>query len=280
MTALRVDHATIAGSALDPLREAFAGAGLETDYGGPHSNGVTHMALLGFEDGSYLELISTLEPGAESPWWGAHIAGDAGPCAWAVEVADVAAEAARLQAAGVPVDGPAHFLRERPDGVVVEWDLAFVGDPGGGALLPFVLRDRTPRAQRVPLSASVAGSGITGVATVVLGVETPERGVDAFRTAHGLEPPGWSDDEHFGARLAAYPGQPFVLAAPRAADGWLRARLDRLGPAPCAILLGSAALERSRERLGLAEPVRFCGRRVAWASRGPLAGLGIGVVEV
>ncbi|PSQ09805.1 hypothetical protein BRC93_12015 [Halobacteriales archaeon QS_5_70_15] len=58
-----VDHAVVAGSDLDALGTAFADVGLETEYGGEHSNGVTHNRTLGFADGSYLELISTIEPG-------------------------------------------------------------------------------------------------------------------------------------------------------------------------------------------------------------------------
>jgi len=85
---LRVDHVTIAGSHLASLEQAFTGVGLKPAYGGPHSNGITHMDLLSFADGSYIELISTLEPGQTSPLWHAHIAGDGGPCAWAVGVDD------------------------------------------------------------------------------------------------------------------------------------------------------------------------------------------------
>ena len=55
---LVVDHATVCGSNLDTLQQEFASVGLKADYGGPHANGVTHMALLGFENGSYLELIA------------------------------------------------------------------------------------------------------------------------------------------------------------------------------------------------------------------------------
>ena len=49
---LKIDHVTIAGSDLSKMRDAFASLGLVSEYGGAHSNGITHMALLGFEDGS------------------------------------------------------------------------------------------------------------------------------------------------------------------------------------------------------------------------------------
>lgn len=141
---LKIDHVTIAGSKLDAMQESFASVGLATDYGGAHSNNITHMALIGLRDGSYIELISTLEPGHTTHrFWPEHIAGNAGPCAWAVEVEDVVSEAARLKALGVPVDGPVYYHRQRPDGVTVEWDLAFVGEGSPGSTLPFIIKDRT-----------------------------------------------------------------------------------------------------------------------------------------
>ena len=78
---LKIDQVTIPGSSLAEMDKAFADIGLTTDYGGPHSNGITHMSLLGFDDGSYIELISSLEPGKkDSAFWGEHIAGNGGPC--------------------------------------------------------------------------------------------------------------------------------------------------------------------------------------------------------
>jgi len=65
---LKVDHASVCSSQLDAMRESFAAAGLETDYGGPHGNGGTQMALLGFNDGSYLELIAPQGMAADSNW--------------------------------------------------------------------------------------------------------------------------------------------------------------------------------------------------------------------
>src|SRR5512146_2575567 len=93
ITVLSVDHASICGSDLQALQQAFTDAGLKPDYGGPHTTGGTHMALLGFDDGSYLELIApqTLGSADGSPW-GKLLAADAGPCAWAVSSEDAQKE--------------------------------------------------------------------------------------------------------------------------------------------------------------------------------------------
>jgi len=260
---LKIDHVTLAGSDLKALEQVFARAGLATDYGGPHSNGITHMSLLGFDDGSYIELISTLEPGQAAPWWDAHIRGNGGPCAWAVEVGDVAAEAARIAALGIPVRGPNTMTRQRPDGVLVEWDLAFVGDKQPGATLPFLIRDRTPREWRVRPSASVTGTDLTGVAMVVLGVHDLERAADLFRRVYGWPAPVTKDDVNFG-RLAYFPGTPVSLAAPLHPNDFLAERLRRFDESPCAFLIGTSNLHAASNRLRLGTVSSWFGRQVFW----------------
>ncbi len=49
---LTVDHVTLGASRLEALANAFAAAGLAADYGGLHSNGITHMSQVAFDDGS------------------------------------------------------------------------------------------------------------------------------------------------------------------------------------------------------------------------------------
>jgi hypothetical protein len=275
---LRVDHVTIAGSHLASLEQAFIRVGLKPEYGGPHSNGITHMAMLSFADGSYIELISTLEPGQTSPLWPAHIAGDGGPCAWAVEVDDVAAEAARLAALGVPVRGPTYLNRQRPDGVLVEWDLAFLGGGEPGATLPFIIKDCTPREWRVPPSTRAAEPGLRGVAMVVLGVEHLDRSADLFRRVYGWPAPQIGEDADLGAKLAYFPGTPVTLAAALAESGWLAERLAQLGESPCAFLLATADVGAAARRFPLAGSGAWFGRQMMWFEPARLKGIKLGLV--
>jgi hypothetical protein len=275
---LRVDHVTIAGSHLASLEQAFTAVELKPLYGGPHSNGITHMALLSFADGSYIELISTLESGQTSPLWHAHIAGDGGPCAWAVEVDDVAAEAARLAGLGVPVRGPLYLNRQRPDGVLVEWDLAFLGNREPGATLPFLIKDRTPREWRVPPSTRVAEAGLRGVTRVVLGVEHLDRSADLFRRVYGWPAPHTGEDASLGARLAHFPGTPVTLAATAQKSGWLAERLAQYGESPCAFLLGAVDVDAVARRFSLAGSGSWFGRRVMWFDPARLKGIRLGLV--
>jgi hypothetical protein len=277
---LKIDHVTIAGSRLEDLQQAFAEVGLVTDYGGPHSNNITHMSLLGFDDGSYIELISTLEPRQTAPWWDAHIKGNGGPCAWAIDVDDVAEEARRASAAGIHVDGPRYYARERPDGRRIEWDLAVLGDQGMGAVLPFIIKDRTPRRLRVSPSASVTGSELTGVGMVVLGITDLERAATLFTLHYDLPSPPRSEIPGLAASGAYFGRERFMLAAPLKTDDWLAKRLARFGPSPCAYLIGSRDFARSVERFRLADQEIWWGRHVAWFASNDLRKLRIGIISL
>jgi hypothetical protein len=279
---LQIDHVTMAGMELDPMRRAFAEVGLATEYGGAHSGGVTHMALLGFDDGSYIELIAAADPGRANlsgTRWAAQIAGNAGPAAWAARVEDIAAESARILSLGVPVAGPIEMSRQRPDGALVEWELAFLGDQPAGAVLPFLIQDHTPRDRRVVPSPSVAGSELRGVARVVLGVHRIEPAAALFQRAYGWPDPVVHQDG-FDAQLAHFAGTPVILAAPAGNESWLAERLERFGEMPCAFLLGSVDIGVSAQRPRLERAGEWFGQRVAWFDRARLHGIRLGVIQV
>ena len=276
----RIDHVTVAGADLDTMRAAFAGVGLASDYGGPHASGGTHMALIGFDDGSYIELIAARERGQASGMWAAQIAGDGGPCAWAARAEHMATETARLGALGVAVRGPVAMRRTKPDGAVLEWELAYLGNEAAGATLPFLIQDQTPRAWRVAPSASVAGGPLRGVGQVILGVMDSEPVAELFGHVYGWPAPERRDDARLGATLAAFPGAPVTLAVPLAgaAGDWLRTRLARFGPAPCAYLLATSDLAAVARAAPLETAGDWFGRAVAWYPAERLRSTRLGVL--
>jgi hypothetical protein len=261
---LKVDHATIAGENLGEMRRALAAVGLPTDYGGPHANHATEMALVSFPDGSYLELMGIqkqADPTAVAEHqWSAFLRGNAGPCAWAVRATDVSAEVARLKAAGIPVTGPMKSGRQRPDGVVLKWETAQVGPSPYGTYFPFLIRDLNPRELRVYFGGRPSFTSVTGVKHVVIAVKDLDHAIEQYRKAYGFGVPARETDTEFGAKLATFTDAPVILAAPSSGQSWLAGRLAKFGEAPCAFVLGkgpSAKLKTVRSS-------KWFGNTVAW----------------
>jgi catechol 2,3-dioxygenase-like lactoylglutathione lyase family enzyme len=227
---LKVDHITIAGRDLKQLQSQFAAAGIPSEYGGKHTNGLTEMAIASFADGSYLELIAAQEPtGAAEHYWGKFIDANAGPCAWAVSVPDVAA--------AVPGSHPARSGRLRPDGVKLEWESASMGPEPQGTFFPFFIHDLTPRERRAFPRGKPSAPRYSGVAHVVIGVRDLDLGIDRYRKAFHLSVPKRLDDETLQAHLAFFEDTPVVLASPLMAGTALAARLAKFGESPYAFVL-------------------------------------------
>jgi hypothetical protein len=278
-TMILIDHASICGSDLQALQQALTDVGLKPDYGGPHSNGVTHMALLGFDDGSYIELIAPQKAGAvEGSNWAKFMAGDVGPCAWAVATGDIQPEVQRLRKLGIAVTEPQPGSRKRPDGMSIEWNTANVGPGTPGSTLPFIIEDRTPRAWRVQPSASVSGSLLLGVEVVVIGVNNLDASIAQFRRAYGWEAPLIESHGDFDAKLAYFPGAPVMLASPLGTHSWLTDRLERFGEAPVALLLGTRDLNAAAKRYHLSGGKSWFGQKVAWFDATKLHGVRLGVL--
>jgi len=275
---LQIDHVTLAGPDLAVIQTRFAELGLDAEYGGLHSNGVTHMALLGFEDGSYIELISTRVPTIRSPLWNAQIQDNAGPAAWAVRSNDLFQERARLSRAGVAVRGPIFMTRDRPDGTALEWDLLFPGDAEPGATLPFAICDRTPRELRVSPSPGAARSGIAGIAAVVLGVASIEATGRLFEQAYGLGDLTVTGQSGLGARIGRLADAPVYLAEALPGASWLSNRIERYGDSPAAVLLGSSRNDQSRPVVPLLPAEDWFGQRVAWIDPAKLFGWRVGLI--
>lgn len=257
--ALTLDHVPFAWDDLAEARREFDRLGLETEYGGVHDNDVTHMALVGFADRSYLEVIAEREPG-EHDFWPERIRARAGPAAWAIRVTDIDAECERIRSAGVPVRGPVYGARQREDGTLVEWDLARFGS--NDELLPFAIADRTPLSYRVSPTQGVAGGLLTGLGQVVLGVPSLTEPIGTFRTVYGFPEPVRDRVEPYGT-VASFPGQPVALASPDG-GGWLTDRLERFAAGPCACLIAADDLDEIGADFPVTAPASWPDGRVAF----------------
>jgi Glyoxalase-like domain len=274
---LELDHVTVCGSNLDTLRQAFTDVGLTPDVGGAHGNGITQMALLGFDDGSYIELIAPVKPGVTAGSdWAKFMSDDAVTCAWAVESNVLLQEVDRLKKAGIPVTAPARGSRKRPDGMSVEWMTADVGSGTPGSTLPFIIEDQTPRAWRVQTSASVQGAPVSGIENVVLGVNNLDAAIALFRKAYGWSDPLTETEKDIG-KLAYFPGEPVILAAP-SGGGWLAEHLAKYGETPVAYLLNARDVAAASKKYRLSGGRTWFGQKVAWFDERKLHGVRLGVI--
>ena len=274
---LELDHVSICGSNLDTLRRIFTDMGMTPDYGGPHGNGVTQMAIIGFDDASYVELIAPIKPGVTAgSGWAKFMAEDMVTCAWAVGTNVLLQEVERLKKAGIPVKPPERGSRKRPDGMSVEWMTADVGSGTPGSTLPFIIEDQTPRDWRVQTSAGVKGAPVSGVENVVLGVNNLDASIALFRKAYGWAEPITETQKDFG-KLAYFPGEPVILAAPFN-GGWLSDRLGKFGETPVAYLLATRDFAAATKKYKLNGMKTWFGQKVAWFDAGKLKGVRLGVI--
>jgi len=274
-TLLDLDHVSICGSDLDTMRQAFASVGLASDFGGPHGNGITQMALIGFDDLSYIELIAPVKPGVtEGSDWARFMSDNSGPCAWAVGTNVLLQEVDRLKKAGIAVSDPKRGNRKRTDGMNIEWMTAQVGPGTPGSLLPFIIEDETPRAWRVQTSDGVKGSPLGGVDLVVIGVSNLDASIALFRKAYGWSEPLIESQKDFG-KLAYFPGEPVILAS---GGGWLSERIGHFGEGPVAFLLGTKDFGAANKKYKLSGSKPWFAQKVGWFDSEKLKGTRLGVI--
>ena len=244
---LTVDHVTVAGQDLKKMQAQLASIGIPSEFGGPHSNGATQMAVASFPDGSYLELIALQahpdQKALAAHYWSKPMLGNAGPTAWAVRSKDVAAEVQRLSTAGIAVASPMKSGRKRPDGTQLDWETARIGDEPQGTFFPFLIRDFTPRDARAFPAGHPTTTEFSGVKQVVIAVRDLKTSVARYRKAYAL-PARRTGRPDSPAHLAAFTGTPIVLAQPIGTQSWISQRLDQFGEGPCAFMLGSARAKK------------------------------------
>jgi hypothetical protein len=160
-----LDHLVILVSDLDQAAQDYEGLGFAVTPGGTHADGLTRNALVPFRDGTYLELVSFLDP--EDPrdnvWGWRPFAASGGLIDFCASSEDLKRTSRNLRDAGLTVDGPDEGGRTLPDGREIQWLTSRVRQ--SGRVLPFLIQDLTDRGQRVPSGgASEHPNGTTGIA--------------------------------------------------------------------------------------------------------------------
>lgn len=243
-----IDHIVVAVRDLEAAIASYRGLGFTVVPGGRHPVG-THNALIALEDGAYIELIAFFEPDTpqEHRWWRPLQQGG-GLVDFCMGTDDLATDVGALRTAGVEIDDPRPLTRTRPDGYQLRWVLAIPRE-GHRGLAPFLIKDDTPRSERVP-SAATHANQVTGLGPVTIAV--PELGqvrrwYRSLLGQTGIE--GRRDD--LGALVVRFRVGPHTLefGTPVRGDSPLAVFLHQRGPGPYA----AALTTRTGARRGLDE---------------------------
>ncbi|MBB5423863.1 catechol 2,3-dioxygenase-like lactoylglutathione lyase family enzyme [Paraburkholderia atlantica] len=179
---LSIDHIVIRVQDLEQTIADFTTLGFTVQRGGTHADGATHNALIGFADGSYVELIAFLRDAPEHRWWDASRRIGDGFVDYALLPQSVASTIAAARERGLSYDGPLAGGRLRPDGERLEWQ---IGKPSS-ADLPFLCGDVTPRHLRVAEGdVRHHANGAHGVANITLAVHDLDASLARYRALLG-----------------------------------------------------------------------------------------------
>jgi catechol 2,3-dioxygenase-like lactoylglutathione lyase family enzyme len=251
-----IDHLVIAVSDLDAAIESYQCLGFRVVRGGRHQVG-THNALVPLADGVYLELIAFYEPSPAHRWW-LPLQRGGGLVDYCLRSDALLEDMDRFRRGGVSMEEPFPMVRTRPDGYEVRWRLSTARE-GQRGVVPFLIEDETPRAERVP-SDTQHPNGVTGISSLTIAVDD----VAAVRGwgASALPAPGRDVERaDLDAAGVAFPltdsGPTLEFVAPRHPTSPLAAWLQSRGPSPYA-----AALTTLGAAPATLDATKLCGARL------------------
>ncbi len=200
---LPLDHIVIRVADLEQAIADFSETGFTVQRGGIHADGTTHHALIGFDDGRFLDLAASL-PGLRQARESRKPRGESSAAEGFSDFALLAPaitdsiDAARTR--GLHYEGPIPGGRIRPDGTRIEWQTA---EPATRDL-PSLCNDLTPRFLRVAVGdAQRHANGAQGIASVAIVVKDLEASIKRYRALLGGD---------FAAHVAALPNHAVRLA--------------------------------------------------------------------
>jgi len=187
---LGIDHIVLVVRDLAQAVDDYSRAGFTVTPGGEHTGGLTHNALIGFDDGVYLEIIAFKDPSRlqDHSWW-PRLARGEGLVDYALLSDNLQGDAAAFQQRGLAIGNVQPGSRVRPDGQQVAWRVLHPERQLGQTVLPFVIEDVTPRSLRVPHAAAaqhpLAVSGVAGLRLVVQDLATSTASLAALLGSAG-----------------------------------------------------------------------------------------------
>ena len=254
--ALTLDHVILAVDDLEAASATMRAEGFTVMPGGVHGNGVTHNALVVFEDGAYIELLApTGKPGGDAVGYAPLLAKGEGWSGFALHSDNLKKDLQALRGRGVAVADPTQGSRQLPSGEAIRWQTAMLPD----TLSPFYIQDETPRTLRVPDAKPIVThrNGVTGAIGLVLVVASLEDAITRYRGLLGVLPRLDESEAVFDLRGVA------LRLTEAGEDVDMQHHLAQRGDVPYQLIL------RSRELRPMGSPTRkVLGARIDVAPRG------------
>ena len=180
-----LDHVVIVVSSLEPAMEQFRGLGFSVSLGG--NNGPTHNALIPFQDGTYIELISIRSGVMRGMFWFLSrtklhyilkpimsplsfrlmcwLGGPTGIRDWCIKAEPLDSIVDSLCAHNIGMSAIKKFTRTKPNLELAEWFLVSPSDQR----LPFFIQDITDTFIRIPSgNATNHSNGCIGISRLLL----------------------------------------------------------------------------------------------------------------
>ena len=248
-----IDHIVIAVHSLERAIATYRGLGFNVVEGGKHPYG-SYNALIGFADGSYIELLGFYEESPAHPWWALLHERGGGLVDFCMATDNIRADHAAFRAQGVDCSDLIEGGRARPDGYAVKWINNKVGG-GWQGLIPFVIEDVTPRAERLP-RATAHPNGVVGIEGLSFACADVARYAGVMSAVTGVAGEPLVDDA-LGARgfRLTLGGHGLEYLSPVAGGGALAAHLAANRPPPYRVRFKTMGAAR-RWAPGEAEGVR------------------------
>ena len=225
-----IDHIVIVVHSLEEAIATYRALGFTVVEGGRHPYG-SYNALIGFADGSYIEALGFYEDSPAHPWWDLLRERGGGLVDFCMATDDIRADLAAFRAQGVSMGDLVEGARSRPDGYQVKWINNKVGGEFQG-VVPFIIEDVTPRAERLPRETAHA-NGVRGIGALSLVTADLERHAGIMAAVTGAEGQPIEDDA-LGARGLRFAVGSHALEylTPVGASSPLQRHLDENKPVP------------------------------------------------
>jgi hypothetical protein len=161
-----IDHLVIVVKELDQAARDYEKLGFTVVPGGKHPVG-SHNALISFADGSYIEIIAFYRESIDHRWWDPLAKGER-LVDYCLQTDDLKGDTEKFRGAGVAINNPVPWSRNRPDGYELKWLLSLATGSHRG-VAPFLIQDVTPRTERIPQQFEHKND-VTGIANLTVAV--------------------------------------------------------------------------------------------------------------